>query len=83
MAAVFKLKATTEQMHYPEIIQDLFQAKVENNLPTIWVYYMKKNNLTWTRAGCPILMTRILFFASFSNKLSTATLEGAQHKTLD
>ena len=42
MAAVFKLKATTEQMHYPEIIQDLFQAKVENNLPTIWVYDMKK-----------------------------------------
>ena len=28
-------------------------------------------------------MTRILFFANFSNKLSTATLEGAQHKTFD
>ena len=82
MAAVFKLKATTKQMDYSEIIQNLIQAQIENNLPTIWVS-MKKFNLTWTRAGCPILMTRILFFASFSNKLSTATLEGAQHKTFD
>ena len=70
-------------MHYPEIIQNLIQVQIENNLLTYHLSLYEKFNLTWTRAGCPILMTRILFFASFSNKLSTATLEGAQHKTFD
>ena len=35
MATVFKLKATTKQMDYSEIIQNLIQAQIENNLPTI------------------------------------------------
>ena len=44
---------------------------------------VKDCNSSWTRAGCPIRTTRTRFATSFSSRLSTPVLLGAQARTFE